>query len=78
MGVRRQDWAFYVPASPRFNAGSYASSLSNALSLSTVGGLIGMVRNGVEVRSCYGGSMYGPGWEKGATFSTLKARISAS
>ena len=63
-----QDWKFDVPSAPKFVAGTYEASLSAALSLSEIGGIIAMTRNGVEVRSCYGGSMYGPctGWSSSA------------
>jgi len=63
-----QDWKFDVVAAPRFNAGTYEASLSAALLLSEIGGIVGMTRNGVEVRSCYGGDMYGPctGWSSSA------------
>jgi hypothetical protein len=54
-----QDWEFDIPATPRFKASTYSASLSSATSLGAVGGLIGMTLNGVEVRSCYGGTAYG-------------------
>ena len=63
-----QDWVFDVPATPAFVASTYEASLAGALSLSALGGLVGMTVNGVEVRSCYGGSKYGPctDWESSA------------
>ena len=58
-----QDWIFDVPAAPRFNAATYAASLADAFSLHDVGGIVAIMRNGVEVRSCYGGQKYGPCWD---------------
>lgn len=55
-----QDWQFDIPAIPMLNAGTYAASLNSALSLSALGGIIGITRNGIEIRSCYGGATYGP------------------
>lgn len=53
-----QGWRFDIPATPQFVRGGYEASLAAATSLSAIGGLVGMTRNGVEIRSCYGGHAY--------------------
>jgi len=54
-----QDWQFDIPATPQFNSATYEASLTGALSLQELGGIIGITRNGIEIRSCYGGNTYG-------------------
>jgi hypothetical protein len=54
-----QNWVFNIPATPKFIAADYASSLSSATELKEVGGLVGVTINGIEIRSCYGGTKYG-------------------
>ena len=42
-----QDWQFDIPATPQFNSATYEASLTGALSLQELGGIIGITRNGI-------------------------------
>ena len=58
--INTQGWTMSIPSTPQLNRGSYAEALANAVSLSAVGGMIGITLDGSSVLSCYGGATYGP------------------
>lgn len=57
--INTQGWTMKIPSTPKLNRGTYAEALANAISLSTVGGMIGITLDGTSVLSCYGGTKYG-------------------
>ena len=58
--INTQGWTMSIPSTPQLNRGTYADALANAVSLSAVGGMIGILLDGTSVLSCYGGARYGP------------------